>query len=57
MSSKLRTFLPTVIHSAKPHTATVIFHHGFGATASDWASLGQLPDAVTQYTKFILPQA
>lgn len=38
------------------HTATVIFHHGFGATATDWTVLASIYPALSQ-TKFLFPQA
>lgn len=38
------------------HTATVIFHHGFGATAADWTVLASIYPFLS-HAKFVFPQA
>ncbi|SGZ00404.1 BQ5605_C034g11346 [Microbotryum silenes-dioicae] len=54
---RLRAFAPTVLAAPNPsaHTASLVFCHGFGATASDWQDLHRLPGL--DHLKVILPQA
>lgn len=54
---RLRTFAPTILGAPNPsaHTASLVFCHGFGATASDWQDLHRLPGL--DHLKVILPQA
>lgn len=38
------------------HSATLIFHHGFGATATDWTVLASIYSSLP-HVKFLFPQA
>lgn len=54
--ASLKKILPTMILPTARHSASIIFAHGFGATAADWVVLASLPQ-LRPHCKFIFPQA
>ncbi|ORY89695.1 Phospholipase/carboxylesterase/thioesterase [Leucosporidium creatinivorum] len=56
-SLKLRSFAPRIVPSKAPHSATAIFHHGFGDFASSWESALSNLGPRLEHVKWVIPQA